>query len=359
MIGVRPCDISRQLLVSHGCVSKILTRFYETGSVKPGSIGGTRPKQVTTPSIVKRILRIKLENPGLFAWEIRDQLISQRLCDPNNIPSISSINRILRNAGHLDDSPRIGQTTSSTSTISSNSSQGNSNDNINTSDNTSPGVSSLPGQVKGNNEGACASTGPSAKSKDGLKDKLPLDLQKSSSSIAADVLSTIPHVWNRGALMSMYPYIWPGYPQMDPTSLLSERYYNQVETQPNGILAAAAAAAATAAVCAANSSSSCPESPFASLFHHPCVTSSSSSSLGEASEVNEPSSTTTEPVAASASSAAEGGTKRGATAFHSIEDILKKDFDKSAKKLKIMSDESDEEEVIIDPVTNLNASTIL
>lgn len=38
LTGVRPCDISRQLLVSHGCVSKILTRFYETGSIQPGSL---------------------------------------------------------------------------------------------------------------------------------------------------------------------------------------------------------------------------------------------------------------------------------------------------------------------------------
>ncbi|CAF0804454.1 unnamed protein product [Adineta ricciae] len=40
LVGIRPCDISRKLLVSHGCVSKILTRFYETGSIRPGSING-------------------------------------------------------------------------------------------------------------------------------------------------------------------------------------------------------------------------------------------------------------------------------------------------------------------------------
>jgi paired box protein 3/7 len=40
--GTRPCVISRQLKVSHGCVSKILQRFHETGSIKPGAIGGNK-----------------------------------------------------------------------------------------------------------------------------------------------------------------------------------------------------------------------------------------------------------------------------------------------------------------------------
>ena len=54
LMGVRPCDISRQLLVSHGCVSKILTRFYETGSIKPGSIGGTKPKVSVAVDQIRR-----------------------------------------------------------------------------------------------------------------------------------------------------------------------------------------------------------------------------------------------------------------------------------------------------------------
>ncbi|XP_058238464.1 paired box protein Pax-8 isoform X4 [Hemibagrus wyckioides] len=93
--GVRPCDISRQLRVSHGCVSKILGRYYETGSIKPGVIGGSKPK-VATPKVVDKIAEYKRQNPTMFAWEIRDRLLAEGVCDSDTVPSVSSINRIIR-----------------------------------------------------------------------------------------------------------------------------------------------------------------------------------------------------------------------------------------------------------------------
>ncbi|XP_076378804.1 paired box pox-neuro isoform X2 [Megalopta genalis] len=107
LVGVRPCDISRQLLVSHGCVSKILTRFYETGSIRPGSIGGSKTKQ---------------EQPTMFAWEIREQLARQGACDPQSLPSVSSVNRILRGGGLHTDHAAIenGSTSPYASQVSTN-----------------------------------------------------------------------------------------------------------------------------------------------------------------------------------------------------------------------------------------------
>ncbi|KAK3104905.1 hypothetical protein FSP39_012956 [Pinctada imbricata] len=98
--GIRPCEISRQLQVSHGCVSKILNRYRKTGSINPGQIGGSKPK-VTTPDVVNRVRHYKLENPQMFAWEIRQKLLADGICNEKNIPSISSINRIIRDKAIL------------------------------------------------------------------------------------------------------------------------------------------------------------------------------------------------------------------------------------------------------------------
>lgn len=67
-------------------------RYNETGSVMPAVMGGSKPK-VATPRVVQSILHLKHIHPGMFAREIRDRLLLERVCDNANVPSVSSINR--------------------------------------------------------------------------------------------------------------------------------------------------------------------------------------------------------------------------------------------------------------------------
>lgn len=76
--------------VSNGCVSKILGRYYETGSIRPRAIGGSKPR-VATPEVVAKIAQYKRECPSIFAWEIRDRLLSEGICTNDNIPSVSAL----------------------------------------------------------------------------------------------------------------------------------------------------------------------------------------------------------------------------------------------------------------------------
>lgn len=101
--GIRPCNISRSLLVSHGCVSKILNRYQETGSFRPGVIGGSKPR-IATPEIEAKILELLKNDPTLMSCQIKDKLIELGHCDKNSAPSISAISRLTRGGRSEHDS---------------------------------------------------------------------------------------------------------------------------------------------------------------------------------------------------------------------------------------------------------------
>uniref|UniRef100_A0A0N4ZWA0 Homeobox domain-containing protein n=1 Tax=Parastrongyloides trichosuri TaxID=131310 RepID=A0A0N4ZWA0_PARTI len=83
-INVRPINSSTSVSPSESPDSR--------KKCKPIGIG-TKPK-VATPHVVAKIEQYKMENPTIFAWEIREKLIAEKVC--SQPPSVSSINRILR-----------------------------------------------------------------------------------------------------------------------------------------------------------------------------------------------------------------------------------------------------------------------
>ena len=64
-------------------------------TTNPGLIGGSKPK-VATPDVVRRIREYKGNNPQIFAWQIRENLQKEGICPADKLPSVSSINRIVR-----------------------------------------------------------------------------------------------------------------------------------------------------------------------------------------------------------------------------------------------------------------------
>lgn len=69
-------------------------RYYETGSIRPRAIGGSKPR-VATQEVVNKISNYKRECPSIFAWEIRDRLLQDGVCTNDNIPSVSFNDRNL------------------------------------------------------------------------------------------------------------------------------------------------------------------------------------------------------------------------------------------------------------------------
>ncbi|CAF3819766.1 unnamed protein product [Rotaria magnacalcarata] len=93
--GAKQNEISRKLKVSNAYVSKILSIFQQTGSIKPLTIGGSK-QRVAPPDIISESQQIRSEDSSIFACEIRERLLRESFSTHDNVPSVSSINRILR-----------------------------------------------------------------------------------------------------------------------------------------------------------------------------------------------------------------------------------------------------------------------
>ena len=96
-LGIRPCDISRQLRVSHGCISKLLSKYSDTGSFEPGRATRKTSRDVST-EVKNKIEEYRRACPGIFSWEVRNQLMADGLCVKESLPPLTVISRLLRRA---------------------------------------------------------------------------------------------------------------------------------------------------------------------------------------------------------------------------------------------------------------------
>ena len=91
--GVRQCDISRRLRITHGCVSKILSKYQRTGHFEPGRERDAKLRIITTPRAL-RTDEYMQDEPGLFSWDTRRARLRQHnLCREGTLYSLGSIRR--------------------------------------------------------------------------------------------------------------------------------------------------------------------------------------------------------------------------------------------------------------------------
>ena len=95
--GIRPCDISRQLKVSHGCISKLLSKYNDTGSFEPGRAKRKTSRDVSS-EVKNKIEEYRRTAPGIFSWEVKEKLVADGFCTKENLPPLTVISRMLRRA---------------------------------------------------------------------------------------------------------------------------------------------------------------------------------------------------------------------------------------------------------------------
>ncbi|KAK6031151.1 paired box' domain protein, partial [Ostertagia ostertagi] len=88
--GWKICDISKRLCVTHSCVSKILNRYRQTGSVRPKDAKEGRTESPLVTAVRDYRTRLGMSRQG----EIREQLIKDGICTRETAPTYFELNWI-------------------------------------------------------------------------------------------------------------------------------------------------------------------------------------------------------------------------------------------------------------------------
>ena len=64
---------------------------------------------MATPGVVGKVAEYKRECPSIFAWEIRDRLLSESVCNADNVPSVRETHNQKTKTKHLTLQETAGQ----------------------------------------------------------------------------------------------------------------------------------------------------------------------------------------------------------------------------------------------------------
>ena len=99
--GVGPRAISRTVRVTHGEVCRIIRPYQTNGTYSPFSQGGRRNPSRLSDNVLESIELFKLMKNSMFGREIRERLLNDGVCDGGNLPTLSTVNKRIKNKLHV------------------------------------------------------------------------------------------------------------------------------------------------------------------------------------------------------------------------------------------------------------------
>jgi transposase len=93
--GTSQNQIARELNVAKSTIWSIINRFLESGHCEKKT-GGDKTRTACTDDVVTYIEFCKKSKPSTTAREVQKKLVNNQVCLAQNVPSLASISRSLR-----------------------------------------------------------------------------------------------------------------------------------------------------------------------------------------------------------------------------------------------------------------------